>query len=184
MRRYEKTKSGFLVRKYKAMKDRVNGVGTRNLHLYVGKNLLPKEEFYKWAMGDAAFHDLFSKWEASGYDRRITPSVDRIRSSDGYMIGNMQWLTHRDNSIKAVKGIKRSDDFKQKNMGARCYRSRAILQYSKEGKFIREWACGMDAARSLGVKGAQNLAHCASGKIPSAYGYKWSYCDENKNITE
>lgn len=91
-KRYEKTKNGFLMRAYRNMKSRVTGVQWRKRHLYSGKDLLTKDEFYEWSRNNPDFHSLFEKWEQSGYERKITPSVDRIDSDLGYFIENMRWV--------------------------------------------------------------------------------------------
>ena len=101
-KKYEKTKKGFLVRMYRNMKSRITGIQTKSRHLYLGLELLDKEAFYDWAMKSDDFHDMFSKWEASGYERKITPTVDRIDSKCGYAIHNMQWLTHSENSRRGT----------------------------------------------------------------------------------
>ena len=98
-KRYEKTINGFLVRVYRNMQSRITGVQKNKAHLYVGKELdVSRETFYSWSLGDASFNCLFSAWIAAGYDRRLTPSIDRIDSSKGYFIENMRWITHSMNS--------------------------------------------------------------------------------------
>ncbi len=70
---YEKTKKGFLMRLYRNMQSRVTGVQKAKWHLYKGKELLPRQEFYDWAENNRDFHSLFTQWEQSDYDRRLTP---------------------------------------------------------------------------------------------------------------
>jgi hypothetical protein len=106
-RRYEKTKSGFLMRAYRNMKSRVTGVQAAKFHLYCGKQLLPKEIFYEWASDHEVFHALFDAWEASGYDRKLTPTVDRIDPDEGYRLKNMEWVTHSENSRRGAVSKKR-----------------------------------------------------------------------------
>lgn len=96
--KYEKTKSGFLMRLYRNMKSRVSGVQRAKYHLYAFCSLLPKEEFYTWANSSKEFHQLFNEWELSGYNRKLTPSVDRVDSNRGYSLDNMEWVTHSENS--------------------------------------------------------------------------------------
>ena len=91
--KYEKTKPGFLMRLYRNMKSRITGVQKHNLNLYIGKELLPKEEFYKWAFENKDFHRLWRVWVRSEYERRLCPGVDRIDSSRGYTLDNMQFVT-------------------------------------------------------------------------------------------
>lgn len=97
-KKYEKTKKGFLMRLYRNMLSRVSGIQAKKHHLYKGKCLLDREEFYDWALGSESFHSLFKAWEGSRYNRKLTPSVDRVDSSDGYHINNMEWVTHSENS--------------------------------------------------------------------------------------
>lgn len=96
--KYEKTPRGFLMRLYRNMDSRINGVQKKKWHLYKGKDILPKEDFYKWALNSVDFYCLFADWYRSGYDQKLTPSVDRIDSSKGYTVDNMRWLTHSQNS--------------------------------------------------------------------------------------
>ena len=96
--KYEKTVPGFLMRKYRNMLSRVNGVQKSKHHLYSGKHLLSKDEFYAWSKVSGEFFTLFDAWEISGYDRKLCPTVDRIDSSKGYFVENMRWITHSENS--------------------------------------------------------------------------------------
>ena len=102
-RKYEKTPNGFLMRMYRNMKSRILGIQKAKRHLYEGKYLLPKEEFYEWAKNSPQFMVLFDKWVKSGYDRKLSPSVDRIDSSKGYTIENMEWVTHSENSRRGTR---------------------------------------------------------------------------------
>ncbi len=106
--KYEKTKNGFLMRLYRNMKSRITGVQKKKFHLYKGLEILGKEDFYNWAKSSNDFHEMFQKWEESNYDRKLTPSVDRINPEIGYVITNMQWLTHSENSAR----IRSSKNFK------------------------------------------------------------------------
>lgn len=96
-KKYEKTPKGFLVRTYRNMLSRVNGVTKNKNHLYLGLEILDKETFYKWSLVQDDFWDLFNDWIASNYDRRCTPSIDRIDSSKGYTLDNIQWITFSEN---------------------------------------------------------------------------------------
>lgn len=101
-KKYEKTKKGFLMRLYRNMESRITGVQKQKHHLYSGKTLLNREDFYNWALNSKEFHSLFSNFELSNYDRKLTPSVDRIDSSKGYDISNMEWVTHSENSKRGA----------------------------------------------------------------------------------
>ena len=98
VKKYEKSKKGFLMRIYRNMLSRITGVQKLKLHLYEGKEILSKEEFYKWAINSKEFHKLFEEYESSHYLRKLAPSVDRINSTKGYIVENMEWVTHSENS--------------------------------------------------------------------------------------
>jgi len=97
-KKYEKTRSGFLMRAYRNMESRVTGVQKAKYHLYKGKELLAREAFYAWAIDQWPFYELWLAYERSGYDRKLCPSVNRINSDRGYTVDNMEWITHSENS--------------------------------------------------------------------------------------
>lgn len=90
------------MREYRNMQSRVTGVQKKKAHLYLGKELLPRDEFYNWAIFHIDFVLLYVKWVDSGYDRKLTPTVDRIDSDKGYCLSNMEWVTHSENSRRGA----------------------------------------------------------------------------------
>jgi hypothetical protein len=96
--KYEKTPRGFLMRKYRNMQSRVTGIQKLKAHLYKGKSLLNREDFYMWAFNSDDFNNLYTDWVESGYNRKLCPTVDRIDSKYGYFLENMRWITHSENS--------------------------------------------------------------------------------------
>ena len=101
-KKYEKTKKGFLVRLYRNMQSRVLGIQKSKHHLYAGKSLLAKDEFYEWALNNETFHNLFNQWELSNHERRLCPSVDRINSDLGYELNNMEWVEFHENCRRGL----------------------------------------------------------------------------------
>lgn len=97
-KKYEKTINGFLVRKYRNMESRICGIQKVKYHLYRGLDLLSREDFYQWSKLSVTFIKLFDEWIASGYSRKLTPSVDRVNPSEGYHLSNMEWVTNSENS--------------------------------------------------------------------------------------
>ena len=67
-------------------------------HLYGGLPILPKEKFYAWSRANLDFWRLYRVWAAAEYDRKLSPSVNRIDTKKGYEIGNIEWITHSANS--------------------------------------------------------------------------------------
>ena len=101
-KKYEKTRKGFLMRTYRNMLSRTRGLVKP--HMYKGLPILDKEDFYEWAINCREFDILFNAWEASGYNRKYSPSIDRIDTGSGYTVSNMRWLTHSANSYLGSRG--------------------------------------------------------------------------------
>lgn len=96
--KYEKTMKGYLMRAYRNAQSRVTGVQSKKAHLYKNLTIIPRDEFYMWSFFDPAFVSLFLAYCDSGCSMRCAPSLDRIDVSKGYEHGNIQWITHSENS--------------------------------------------------------------------------------------
>jgi hypothetical protein len=107
---YEKTPKGFLMRTYRNMQSRVTGVQKKKAHLYKGLAILPRDDFYAWAWDNSEFWRLYKQWSATDYDRRLSPSINRIDTNKGYTIGNIEWLTHSVNSSLGGMSLKRKSN--------------------------------------------------------------------------
>lgn len=116
--RYEKTPNGFLMRLYRNMKSRVSGVQHKKAHLYKGKYLLPRSEFYEWARTNLKFWEMYTRWVRNGYNRKLTPTVDRINPANGYDLLNMEWVTHSENSRRSSITRKLREDIVRSNVKA------------------------------------------------------------------
>lgn len=55
-----------------------------------------------------------------------------------------------------------------------------VVQYTKDGIFVKDWMSATEAAKSL-VKGQGNITTCAQGKSATAYGFIWKYKELNTN---
>ena len=91
------------------MKGRVNGTGgSHNRGNWKGKPILPRDVFYTWARNNPEFLRLYKRWFSSDFDRKLTPSVNRMNSSKGYTLDNMEWMTNSQNSglAGAVRAMK------------------------------------------------------------------------------
>lgn len=98
--KYWKTKKGKLMLTYNNMKRRVDGYVKP--HLYKGKEICDRNLFYQWSASDYNYNILYNNWVENGYDRKLSPSIDRIDASKGYLLDNIQWITHSDNSKKGA----------------------------------------------------------------------------------
>lgn len=59
-----------------------------------------KEDFKSFALSNGSLKKLHSQWINSDFDIKKSPSIDRIDNSKGYIIGNMQFITHSENVSK------------------------------------------------------------------------------------
>lgn len=100
--KYERTRKGKLMRLYRNMQSRITGIQWRKKHLYEGKELLSRDDFYDWAIDHPEYNRLYDEWVASEYDRKLSPSVDRVDSTKGYRLDNMEWVTHSENSRRGT----------------------------------------------------------------------------------
>lgn len=101
-KKYERTWRGYIMRMYRNMKSRIEGVQKNKAHLYHGKSLLSKEEFYEFANNSSMFSGLFYQYWKSGYNQKKAPTVDRIDSSKGYELGNIEFVTMSVNSRRGT----------------------------------------------------------------------------------
>ena len=68
----------------------------------IKKNLeiCSKEEFKEFAFLNEKLKKLHNDWIDYNFDIKKSPSIDRIDNSKGYIIGNMQFITHSENVSK------------------------------------------------------------------------------------
>ena len=52
--------------------------------------------------------------------------------------------------------------------------TKPIIQYTKDGEFIKEWTSAKEASRVLGIN-PSHITQCCKGKLKSAGGFVWTY---------
>lgn len=89
----------FLCALYSKMNSRVRGLkgSTKRVDIYIGLSILPREVFYNWAKNHPDFLNLYKCWVSNNFDRKLTPSVNRMNSKKGYVLGNIEWMTTSQN---------------------------------------------------------------------------------------
>ena len=78
-KKYEKTKNGFLMRLYRNMQSRIEGVQKEKFYLYEGKCLISRNDFYEWAKNNEQFHLLFENYELNNYAKQ--PRMVRLQNA-------------------------------------------------------------------------------------------------------
>lgn len=90
----------YLRYKYSEMKDRVTNKKKQCAKYYYGLQICSIQDFMDRFTNDLIFLQLFEEWKQSGWEYKLTPSIDRIDKLQGYIIPNLQFLTHSDNAKK------------------------------------------------------------------------------------
>jgi hypothetical protein len=93
-RAFDRSFEGLVYRRYRDMKSRIKGAPQYE-DLWKGLELISKEEFVKWSLNDPDYQKLHFNWVNSQWNRKLSPSIHRIDSSIGYVIGNMRWITNQ-----------------------------------------------------------------------------------------
>lgn len=81
---------------------------------------------------------------------------------------NLMWCTHKENNNWGTRNQRVSE----KNTNGK--RSKRVLQFTKSGEFIREWASIREVERVLGFL-SETISRCCLGKQKSASGFVWKF---------
>lgn len=68
-----------------------------------GMEYLSKEDFIKWCYEEKNykhFISIYNTWVQNDFDRKLSPSIDRIDNNKSYTSDNIQWLSISDNIKK------------------------------------------------------------------------------------
>ena len=90
---------------------------------------------------------------------------------EGLQINHLDENKHN-NSLSNLSLVTPSENINWGSRPEKC--AKHILQYDKNGNFIKEWPSGMCIQRELGFNQA-NISECANSKRKSAYGFVWVF---------
>ena len=95
--------------------------------------------------------------------------INTIRTDD--RVENLRWCTRSENMRNPITLSKITNaQFRE------CpKRRKAILQYDRNGVFIKEWDSATTFGKTINKNVCGNIIACIKGKQPTAYGYKWKY---------
>ena len=97
--------------------------------------------------------------------------------SVNYEKTNLRWTTRKENINNPLTKTKMQINARKPSKGKygkKHHRSKPIIQYDKEGNFIREWDCANDVERVLGISN-KHIGSVCLGKRKSCGGYIWKY---------
>lgn len=120
------------------------------------------------------------------YLRDFNPSIAKDEDATGK--SSILRITGRDNLVNFINFLSYEDN----NFGLKRKRDVAleilklysdnppkdwkkhVLQYTKDGDFIKEWKSAFEASKALGIN-KNGIANCARGTTKSSNGYVWKY---------
>ena len=100
------------------------------------------------------------------------PCIDHLNTiRDDNRAENLKWCTAKEN---ANNPISKKNSPTAGKFGKDHYKSKAVYQYSLDGKLIRVWGAIMDVKRELGFDQG-SISKCCLGKLKTCYGFVWKY---------
>ena len=149
-----------------------------------------EEDFYKWAIQDPEFHELFEAWELSDYKSNFKPSFDRINDYISYRLNNIRATTWAQNNANGH--VARTNGSNTKD-------NRAVDMLTLDNVFIARFHSVSEAARHFNgipsnISGAINnrVTHHKNRDgtarkyvVLTAYKHKWRYSttpNDNREI--
>jgi len=122
-------------------------------------------ELSVWVLSQELFHTLFNAWEKSGFEKHLSPSIDRKDDYLSYTLDNIQLMTWKQNAGKAR--IDRKTGVNTKGM-------KAVSQFTLTGTAIAHYGSAALAARA--VKGnAAHIHHVCTGSRNTHKKFIWKY---------
>ena len=126
-----------------------------------------KEDFKSWLLNSTEFMAYYGAWCAMGYKKDLKPSVDRLDDYKGYSFDNIRLVVWYVNRMKANSDMKNGINNKQ---------NKAVIQYSKDGSFIKEYHSVNEASRlnKIGQPCITRVCNNIKGR-KTAGGFIWKY---------
>ncbi len=125
-------------------------------------------ELEEWLYSQTLFHELYSEWVLSGYEKYLKPSVDRKFDDVHYCMSNIQLMTWGENNTKAYKD-RRGLKFKTRKDNGK-----VVLQYLPDGTLWGEHITLTSASLTTLVN-LGNIGECCNGNRKTAGGFIWKY---------
>jgi len=129
------------------------------------------------------------QFDLQGNFYREYPSLSKAASENGIQIAKISSCLRRKNGTSGgfqwrlkngplfANGIVNIESVIQKKIESKSRKSRKVLQFNKEGKFIKEYDFVKEASREIGVS-SSSLRDCLRGRSRTCAGFQWRYKNE------
>lgn len=125
-----------------------------------------KHVLFDWAMANG-YAQLHSEWVASGYEKDLCPSVDRLDTTKGYSLSNIRLVTWKENNDAQYES--------RKIGGVGTKQVKGVNQYNLDGSLVATHHSVAAAARASGVQRTNINAQCSGYKSGPVGGFNWAY---------
>jgi hypothetical protein len=113
------------------------------------QHLCSRKEFYAFALNSVEYQGLHANWVESNFEFSLIPTVDRIDNLKGYLINNIQFITHAKNVAKGNREVDR---------GAGNHKKRVSLEKDGVKKYFLSGKSACDFL-GLGYAAVANAIH-------------------------
>jgi hypothetical protein len=152
--KYHRSIRGLVARMYSNQRQRCRDMSKK----------LPKynlDELHSWILEDKNFLLLYEQWVKSGYNKELTPSIDKKNPLGDYEFSNIQVMTWKDNMKKG-------------NRERNITQGKRITQSDLKGKKIKDFISITDAGKETGIDFRQ-ISSVLCGRNKTAKGYIFNY---------
>lgn len=140
-----------------------------------------REWLYDFVLNNSDFDSIYSRWVASGYEKNLSPSIDRINDRIGYTKDNIRLVTLSENMQHAWDAAKNKEYDNAGWRSGALGEHRPVKQFSISGEFISEYKSVSEACRVTGASDSKICAVCKGGRL-SHKGFQWRYSNEERSV--
>lgn len=156
VRSYKQSKKG------KILKPKLNSGGYCIIGLF--KNGLQRKMLIHRLVAECFLYNVENK-----------PFIDHINTiRTDNRVENLRWVTTKENQNNPLTIKYRKEHTEWCVKGEKHHRNKPIIQYDKDGNFIKEWPSIRESSKQNNVN-EQNISACCRGKIKTAGGFVWRF---------